>query len=135
MILFLTYHKITRDDNAERDFYTITSKTLARQLELLEGSGIHPLCPDELLGPRAQKAPSYILSFDDGTQDHHELVLPLLAAHKRKALFFVPTSKLNRPGYLTSHAVAQLGQAGHCIGAHSHEHCRLDRFREEDIRV
>jgi peptidoglycan/xylan/chitin deacetylase (PgdA/CDA1 family) len=135
MILVLTYHKITANDNGEEEFYSVKSEALARQLELLESSGLYALCPDELLTYKERGNPAYILTFDDGSSDHFELVLPLLAQYGRKGIFFVPTSKLNQPGYLSTEALKKMRQAGHCIGSHSHEHRRLDRCREEDIRV
>jgi peptidoglycan/xylan/chitin deacetylase (PgdA/CDA1 family) len=76
-----------------------------------------------------------MLSFDDGTADHYEVVFPLLAKAKRSATFFVPTAKLNRPGYLTNEMIREMAKAGHTIGLHGHEHRRLDEFGEEDIRV
>lgn len=77
----------------------------------------------------------FMLSFDDGTVDHYEVVYPLLEKSGQKGIFFVPTAKLNRPGYLTSNMVRDMAKAGHTIGLHGHEHRRLDQFGEEDIRV
>src|SRR5208282_5965625 len=76
-----------------------------------------------------------LLSFDDGTLDHFEVVLPILEQHHLRAVFFVPTAKLNCPGYLTSSQAEELSRAGHTLGLHGHEHLRLDRLTEEDVRV
>jgi peptidoglycan/xylan/chitin deacetylase (PgdA/CDA1 family) len=84
---------------------------------------------------RTPPAVPFLLSFDDGTVDHYEVVFPLLAQADQKAIFFVPTAKLNRPGYLTNDMVREMAKAGHTIGLHGHEHRRLDEFGEEDIRV
>ncbi len=77
----------------------------------------------------------FLLSFDDGTVDHYEVVVPLLKAAGWSGIFFVPTAKLNRPGRLTNEMVREMAKAGHTIGLHGHEHRRLDEFGEEDIRV
>ena len=61
--------------------------------------------------------------------------MPLLGKYQLRAIFFVPTSKLNQPGRLTSQMVKEIHKAGHTVGLHSHEHRRLDRLVEEDIRV
>jgi len=135
MILFLTYHKVLRGPEAKPEFYTTWAEQMERQLEMLARTGFHALCPAELLSVKANPLPSYILSFDDGTEDHHKVVLPLLARYNCRAIFFVPTAKLNRAGYLTTQQVSEISRAGHAIGGHSHEHSRLDRFVEEDIRV
>ena len=81
------------------------------------------------------RGPACFLSFDDGTLDHLEIVLPLLERFKCRSLFFVPTSKLNRSGYLRTQDLQVFSRAGHAIGSHSHEHRRLDRLPEEDVRV
>jgi len=134
MILFLTYHKVVRQAEVKPEFYTIRAEHLERQLELLSRSGFEPLLPQELLRHREQPKPSYVLSFDDATQDHYEVVLPVLARYKQRAIFFVPTSKLDRAGYLRTETVRKMSQEGHVIGSHSHEHRRLDWMVEEDIR-
>jgi len=61
--------------------------------------------------------------------------MPVLARYKQRAIFFVPTSKLDRAGYLRTETVRKMSQEGHVIGSHSHEHRRLDWMVEEDIRV
>jgi peptidoglycan/xylan/chitin deacetylase (PgdA/CDA1 family) len=67
--------------------------------------------------------------------DHYEVVPSLLAKHGCSATFFVPTAKLNRPGYLSNAQATELSRAGHTLGLHSHEHRRLDTMMEEDIRA
>src|ERR1051325_521029 len=143
MILVLTYHKVIRNSESKAEFYSITAEQLERQLELLAQSGLRALAPEELLGfccssrgeeaqtqqsdqsllASAATAPpgsgpegSYLLTFDDGTVDHYEVVLPLLERYRRRAIFFAPSSKLNRPGYLTSQQAAGIHQARHTLG-------------------
>jgi peptidoglycan/xylan/chitin deacetylase (PgdA/CDA1 family) len=135
MILFLTYHKVVREPEARAEFYTIRAEQLERQLELLARSGLEPIAPHQLRDNKGPSRNTYILSFDDGTQDHFDVVLPILARYKLRGIFFVPTAKLDRPGYLRAETVKALSRAGHAIGCHSHEHRRLDWMMEEDIRV
>src|SRR6266481_2681222 len=135
MILFLTYHKVVRQAEVKPEFYTIRAERLERQLELLARSGFQPISPKELAQPGAKPERSYVLSFDDGTQDHYDFVLPVLARYNQQAIFFVPTSKLDRSGYLQTRTLKKMSEAGHVIGSHSHEHRRLDGMVEEDIRV
>ena len=134
MILVLTYHKVLRGPDPESGFYTLPAERLERQLELLAQSGLQALSPEQLAGCQPPSQRSYLLSFDDVTADHYDVVLPLLARYGCRAVFFVPTAKLNRAGYLTSKLVTELSRAGQTIGLHSHEHKRLDCLAEEVIR-
>jgi peptidoglycan/xylan/chitin deacetylase (PgdA/CDA1 family) len=134
MILVLTYHKVLHDQVPDSEFYTIQAEQLESHLELLAQSGLHALSPDKLAGFEPPSQGAYILSFDDGTVDHYEVVLPLLARHKCCAVFFVPSAKLDRPGYLTSNRVTEMSRAGQTIGLHSHDHRRLDELEEEEVR-
>ena len=135
MILVLTYHKVLRGPDPKSGFYTLQAGQLERHLELLAQSGLQALSPEKLVGFEPLSQPAYLLTFDDGTADHYEVVLPLLARYGCRAVFFVPTAKLDRAGYLTSKLVTELSRAGQTIGLHSHEHRRLDRLGEEDIRA
>lgn len=135
MILILTYHKVLREQETKPEFYSITAEHLERQLEMLAHSGYHALTPGQLVAGALPEGPCYLLTFDDATVDHYEVVPPLLARYRLHGIFFAPTAKLNRPGYLSSKQVSELSQAGHMLGLHSHEHRRLDWLVEEDIRV
>ena len=157
MILFLTYHKVARRGQAAGDFYTVSEDALERQLEMVRENGFQFLAPEEILMWRTtevkqqtassrqpsppkeerEKAPEAVCipSFDDGTADHFDVVVPLLERRKCRALFFVPTARLNRPKYLTTQQLVAMRRAGHTVGSHSHEHERLDRLAEEDVRV
>ena len=76
----------------------------------------------------------YILSFDDATPDHYDVVFPMLQKQGCRAVFFVPTARINQPGFLTEAQVRELAGAGHTIGLHSHNHQRLDVLPPEKIR-
>ena len=135
MIYVFTYHKV-RESNGlgGTDFYTISPTQLNCQIKTLDAKGFKPLKLQDLLQNQAPAQDSYILSFDDGTFDHYDVVLPLLQKHGCQGIFFIPTAKLNKDGYLTNHQVQKLAAAGHVIGNHSHEHQRLDILPSEEIR-
>lgn len=134
MILVLTYHKVLRAVDSESGFYTIAADQLERQLELLSRNGLRALGPGELVGREASSERAYLLSFDDGTVDHYEVVLPLLVRYGCRAVFFVPSARLDRPGYLSSQQATELSKAGQTLGLHGHEHRRLDSVPEADMR-
>jgi peptidoglycan/xylan/chitin deacetylase (PgdA/CDA1 family) len=87
----------------------------------------------DLLQNRTPAQGSYVLSFDDGTSDHYDAVFPLLQKHGCQGIFFIPTVKLNKEGYVTNAQIQKLAAAGHMIGFHSHEHRRLDMLSAEEI--
>ena len=135
MILFFTYHKVSSGGGAgERDFYTVSLDQLSRQFQTLADAGRQCVSVTALREPAPLPANNFILSFDDGTVDHFDLVLPLLARHGWTATFFVPTAKLNKPGHLADEQVRQMARAGHTIGLHSHEHRRLDLATDDQMR-
>jgi peptidoglycan/xylan/chitin deacetylase (PgdA/CDA1 family) len=135
MILVLTYHKVLGDPKADDDFYTVGAARLREQLETLAESGLEPLTPAQVLEGKEHLRPGYLLTFDDATLDHYEVVLPLLAERRHAAVFFMPTAKLGRPGYVSPAQAREISRAGHTLGLHSHDHKPLTRLSEEEVRV
>jgi peptidoglycan/xylan/chitin deacetylase (PgdA/CDA1 family) len=135
MILILTYHKVVAGnvDDGE-DFYTITPDVLESQLRVLQTRGYYSLRLDELLSPGAPPANSCLLTFDDGTQDHYDVVLPLLQKYKFQGVFFVCTGKFDLPGFLNRDRVREIAQSGHIIACHAHQNHRLDLMPDVEMR-
>lgn len=135
MILVLTYHMVRDTPAGETpNFYTVSGAQLDRQLGLLHAGGFSCLKIEELLRSGTGSGRPFMLTFDDGTLDHYEVVFPLLEKHHCQGVFFIPTAKLNQPGHLTNAQVQELAAAGHAIGLHSHEHRRLDLMPDEEVR-
>ena len=133
-MLFLTYHKVQKAGvPGGGEFYTVTEPQLAAHLGTLAARKIRVGGVDDLL-VGAPKPGVCALTFDDGTADHFDVVLPALRESGVRAIFFPPTAKLDRPGYLTRPQIREIAAAGHTIGSHSHEHRRLDRMRDAEIR-
>ena len=104
----------------------------------LSAGALEPSPPMDAAADRNVGAPLQrrcLLTFDDGTRDHFEVVMPVLQRSNSRALFFICASKLNRPGYLGAEDLRIMSRAGHTIGSHGHEHRRLDELAEEDVRV
>ena len=76
-----------------------------------------------------------VFSFDDGTIDHLQVVLPVLCDWGIPGLFYVPTGRLNQTGYLSRGMVQELYRAGHTVGSHGHSHGRLDLMSCDAIRA
>ena len=114
-------------------FYTITLDDLRAHLDALAARGYACFSPEALLAGK-DDARVCALTFDDGTEDHHERVLPLLAERGWRAMFFVPTTHLDRPGFVTRAQLRAIADAGHIIGCHGHDHLRLDRMSDAEIQ-
>src|SRR5204863_3490137 len=95
MILVLTYHKVVRGSEENPEFYSIRAEQLERHIELLHQHNFRILPPTELLNAKPQSGSSCVLSFDDATLDHVEIVKPVLERLSCRGLFFVPTAKLD----------------------------------------
>lgn len=134
MIIILTFHRVLAGAQERPEFYTTQAADLEHKLDLLQSSGFKPLAPLDLFANGSQTS-GYLLTFDDGTRDHYDVVFPLLDRRKLKGIFFVPTAKIGREGYLTAEQISAMSRAGQIMGSHSHEHRRLDVLMEEDIRV
>ena len=62
------------------------------------------------------------LDFDDANETDHSVVLPLLKRFSRRAAFFVPTDRIDQPGFLSEHQIKDLVGAGMILGSHGTDH-------------
>lgn len=62
------------------------------------------------------------LTFDDGNASDAEIALPMLIAAGQTASFFIPSERIDTPGYLSADAIRALHQAGMQIGSHGAVH-------------
>lgn len=130
-MVVLTYHRIPARAGGS-DFYAVDANTLATHLDVLRSHGYEPGSFDNI---SAGTGRSFVLTFDDATIDHIETAAPLLESNNVRGIFFIPTAKLGKPGRLTRAQMTGLSQRGHEIGSHSHEHLRLDRMPQAEIRT
>ena len=144
----LTWHAIS-DDAAPApagdadDGWTVPQRQFLAQLDALSSAGFQTVSLGGLLdhADKGTELPprAIVLTFDDGTEDHLERVLPALKAHGMRATFFVTAGKIaddearrvveqsaaGTVRYLTWPEVRELRDAGMEIGAHGLTHARL----------
>ena len=128
-MLHLVYHNVRAERAAvssARSVYAVTPAQLVQHIQLVQQAGWSFLNPR--LPFSAERRQAVMLTFDDGTVDHYESVLPVLQKQAVPALFYISSAKLDQPGYLTRGQVRDLWQAGYGIGSHSHTHRRLDHL-------
>ena len=61
-------------------------------------------------------------TFDDGNASDHDIALPLLLAHGRRAKFFVCGERIGQPGYLDAGQLRGMTAANMIIGCHGYSH-------------
>lgn len=124
MAFVLTYHDVApADAHASVGFpgptaarYKLTPEAFAAHLEAIAATGVEVGLLD---GEGA--APRVALTFDDGGASA-PTIAAMLERHGWRGHFFVTTSLIDAPGFMTSEALLELVERGHIIGSHSHTH-------------
>jgi peptidoglycan/xylan/chitin deacetylase (PgdA/CDA1 family) len=132
----LNYHSVGAADRSSG--FDLTAAEFVAQLDWLASAGYHTLTLPEVVERRNTER-GVALTFDDGSRDALEVVLPALRQRGMRATFFVITALVGTPGYLSWDGVRALEKAGMSIGSHTAHHARLpelpeDRAREELVR-
>jgi peptidoglycan/xylan/chitin deacetylase (PgdA/CDA1 family) len=70
--------------------------------------------------------PRFILTFDNGYDEHFDVVRPLLNARDMKAHFYVNKSTIDTAGYMTTAQLLTLQSEGHMVGNHSATHANWE---------
>lgn len=134
MITILTYHDVRPQGPLPKDdHYTISADLLQSHLETFRKSGMVAPQPESLQHPSRLGSASFFLAFDDGDALHATLTAPLLESRGLRGIFFVPTQRLDRTGFLTTENVQAMSRAGHVFGLHGHFHRRLDLLPEAEL--
>ncbi len=131
MLLCLVYHKVVM--NAERGTYRVPAQTLEKHIEILRHHEITLIKPNSLLVTYSKPTIYAMLTFDDATADHADLVDDILLNNGISAVFFVPTGKLGSAGRLHRRDLRRLAEHGHVIGSHGHTHQRLDWMLPQEV--
>ncbi|WP_089909056.1 polysaccharide deacetylase family protein [Chitinophaga rupis] len=126
----LCYHNIFTDEAHRNNIYFISRNRLNEQLKALADSGYHTILPDQLTAylTRGIALPPkpIMITFDDTRAAHFHIAAPLLQQYGFKAVFFIMTVAIGKPGYMSATEIKQLNTAGHVIGAHTWDHPYLN---------
>ena len=134
MITILTYHNIRPSNfSSNGDHYTVSADLLQAHLEALTNSGMVGPEPAKLRQPSRLGSASFFLTFDDGDALHATLTAPLLESRGLRGIFFVPTQRFDRTGYLSAKDAQKMVAAGHLFGLHGHLHRRLDLLPPSEL--
>ena len=128
--LSLMYHDVVEHGSAEASGfagpaaaeYKLEREEFARHLDAIELA--LPGTPSRTIARADQCEAGHpvFLTFDDGGVGAYTTIAPLLERRSWRGHFFVTTSYVGRPGFLTADQIRALHERGHSIGSHSHSH-------------
>lgn len=128
-MIFLVYHKIL--PQPKETTYAISLSRFENHINMIKKKNIPILNPRELSFKGKE---GVIFTFDDGTEDHFSIVCPILKNFKIHGLFYVPTSKIDTPGYLATAQILKMFEEGHLIGSHGHSYTPLTKLSFESVK-
>jgi peptidoglycan/xylan/chitin deacetylase (PgdA/CDA1 family) len=150
--VFLCYHSVATEGPK---YLTVDPELFERQLARLRDRGFQAGGRAELdaVAAGTPGRPTVFLTFDDGFDDNHSTVLPLLAEYGFRAFCFVLPPLVDSGGPLawpemtadlarypatmrsvTWAKVGEMAEGGFEIGAHTLTHPHLPRLRGEELR-
>ncbi len=133
LIPILMYHFVGRE-TLERDGHSlsrfnVTAADLEAQLLLLQRLGYHPVTVGEIAAALEGKATlpdrPIALTFDDGWREQYDVAFPILRRYGIRATFFVSTSFIGYPRFMTWEELAEMRDAGMEIASHGRKHVDL----------
>lgn len=131
----LMYHYIrtppsTRTDRLGYNLST-SPADFATQMDWLSRNGFHPVDFNDVRayfdGTQPLPAKPVVITFDDGYADLYTAAFPVLSAHDFKAVAYIVSGFIGRPGYATADQVVQMDHNGIEIASHTVNHANLAR--------
>ena len=143
--VILAYHGVAPSHaSVDPHFLRVAPDRFRRQIELLRDAGFEFVTVAELVERKGDGPPPaglLALSFDDGLQDNHEVLLPILKEHAIPATVYVMTGYIGRPypwisgltdvRLMNEAELRELAQAGVELGAHTVSHPDLSQLDRE----
>ena len=134
----LEYHMVTENPHPDAKPYVVPPEDFAEQLDYLVEEGYTTITPQDYARARKGKQQllekPIILSFDDGYEDNWRVVLPMLEERGMKAVFYMVTNSIGKPGYLTWDNLFDMERSGMEIGSHTANHLPLTTLSPEKQR-
>ena len=139
--LILAYHGVA-ESNADVDpeFLRVSPAAFRGQLDALLGAGFEAVTVAELASRAGGGEPPpglVALSFDDGMDDNHSVLLPILREHGVPATVYVTTGLVGEPNpwmkpgtsrMMVEDELRELHAAGVELGAHTVSHPNLEEL-------
>jgi peptidoglycan/xylan/chitin deacetylase (PgdA/CDA1 family) len=131
----LMYHYIRQPPPMRADWLgyklSVSPADFTAQVDSLWANGYHPVDFNDVRAYFGGKQPlppkPVVITFDDGYADLFTTAYPILARHRFKAVAYIVSGFVGRPGYVTADQVVQLDHSGVEIGSHTVDHPDLAR--------
>jgi peptidoglycan/xylan/chitin deacetylase (PgdA/CDA1 family) len=133
--VILCYHSVGHGDpRDDPEFLRVSPERFVKQLDLLAGAGARFTTVAEIAQLLREGSASGLvaISFDDGYQDNHDVVLPILEQRNLTATVFVTMGLIGRPSpwltersgvrMMTAQELRRMADAGIELGAHTLSH-------------
>lgn len=119
--LILNYHAVSEAGGGLDNPHHLPRSALEAQLERIRMRGANAVSWRQLEGADDTSRLGVAFTFDDGYRSDLDSA-ELLRRYGFDGLFFVSTSRIGAPGYLSSEEIVALHRAGMGIGSHAHHH-------------
>jgi len=126
----LMYHEVPTEA-AAAGYFAVPRDRFAAQLDAIRALGLSARSLEEVLERTTGGAVA--LTFDDGHETHYREVLPLLVERQFTATFFVTSSWVGTPGYVTWGQLREMAAAGMSIQSHSATHPFLSELETAEV--
>lgn len=130
----LDYHNVAPENSIPKNIRTqITPANFEKELEYLvtHGYAIAPL--EEIYSICKSygylKTKMVAITFDDGLKNQMTYALPILKEYKIKATFYIPSQRLDSPGFMSKSDVSELLHEGMFLGGHTSSHVDLETIK------
>jgi len=131
----LMYHYIRTAPSRVRDpvgyNLSVSPNDFDAQMDWLADSGYHPVNFNDLRAYFENRRPlpsrPVVITLDDGYQDLFSAALPILELYGFKAVAYIVSGFVGRPGYVTAAEVQDLDRSGIEIASHTVDHADLAR--------
>jgi peptidoglycan/xylan/chitin deacetylase (PgdA/CDA1 family) len=141
-VSILAYHRVLPPEEAirlgvEKSPYVVSPAQFQNQMTFLARSGIPVITLDavvqRLMDRRSRNQKSVVITFDDGWFDNFAHALPILVTNGFAATFYVISSMIDRPGYMTWAHLREMQTAGMQIASHTRTHRPLELLDDRQI--
>ena len=139
----LEYHMVNDHPDEDGYDYAVPVEEFKAQLDYLQAEGYHTITLLEYMKAKKGKftlpEKPVVLTFDDGYEDNYTILLPLLEERGMKAVVFMVTNEIGRPGYLTWDQLRDMQNRGIELGSHTANHQPLTtlepQMRNDELKL
>lgn len=118
-------------DSPDANHYKVDSVEFLKHLEKIYSDS---KCISTIYSVQNNANTPILLTFDDGGKSAVLEARKVLNKFNAKGHFFITTSMIGKPNFLTEDDIIQLDQEGHIIGSHSHTHpIKISSLKPEEI--